>query len=274
MISIIIPWKNRPELGQTLIDNLPAFAHMPELELLVVNMGGDQQQLLTLLDTEHCQHLTIKVVHILTTFFNKSFALNWGIHHAAHDTIFVLDADVVLSHTALNELYHQVSDTHFANLESVAESLPQNSSNFYQQCQTRTVLTLPIGTQQPIEVLVNQSSLSNDLRAAPGLLMAKKQHLLAIEGFDSKMTYWGWEDLDLVVRLKAKLNLTQTLTGNATHLTHDDSTRNLGNLNRTQSDHKNFTYCLEKYASAQFLGSLYKDTCNQFEQYVSVHQHR
>ncbi|KZN37637.1 hypothetical protein N474_05265 [Pseudoalteromonas luteoviolacea CPMOR-2] len=272
MISIIIPWKDRPEISQTLAANLPAFETIPEVELLIVNMGGDQKRLLALLDAVPYQHLTVKVINIFTAFFNKSFALNWGIHSATHDTIFILDADVILNRSTLSELYHHVSDTSFANLESVTESKPQKSSQFHLRCQTRTVLTLPIGSNQHTEILVNQSSLTNDLRTAPGLLMVKKPHLLAIEGFDSKMTYWGWEDLDLIVRLKAMLDLQQTLAGQATHLTHDDSARNLGSLNRAQSDHQNFTYCLDKYAASQFLGSLRKDTGNQFEQYVSVHQ--
>ncbi|MBU1619844.1 MAG: glycosyltransferase family 2 protein [Gammaproteobacteria bacterium] len=273
MISVIIPWKDRPELRQTLADNLAAFEKIPELELLIVNMGGEQQHLLALLDATDCKHLSVKVVHIFTEFFNKSFALNWGINSATQDTVFVLDADVLLSHSALSELYHHVSDTDFANIKSVTESNPQHSHDFHTLCQTRTVLTLPIGQNQHTEILVNQSSLTNHLRTAPGLIMARKQHLLAIEGFDSKMTYWGWEDLDLIVRLKAKLNLQQLLAGQATHLTHDDSSRNLGALNRAQSDHQNFSYCLDKYASGQFLGSLHQDTCNQFEQYVSVHHH-
>ncbi|WP_196763613.1 glycosyltransferase [Pseudoalteromonas luteoviolacea] len=273
MISVIIPWKDRHELGQTLEQNLPALEQIPKLEILIVNMGGDQQHLQELLNAVDCKGITVRVVHIFTQFFNKSFALNWGIYHARAETIFVLDADVILSETTLSELYSLVSETSFANLHSVSESKPQSVTQFQQLCQTRTVLTLPIGQGKHTEILVNQSTLNNDQRTAPGLVMVKKQHILDVAGFDSKMTYWGWEDLDLIVRLKAKLMLEQSLAGCATHLTHDDTTRNLGEFSKAQSDHQNFSYCLDKYANAHFSGSFLQDTCNQFEQYVSVHQH-
>ncbi|KZN36759.1 hypothetical protein N480_15935 [Pseudoalteromonas luteoviolacea S2607] len=273
VISVIIPWKDRQELGQTLVQNLPALEQIPKLEILIVNMGGDQQRLQELLNGVDCKGITVRIVHIFTQFFNKSFALNWGIYHARAETIFVLDADVILSETTLSELYSLVTETSFANLHSVSESKPQSVTQFQQLCQTRTVLTLPIGQNKHTEILVNQSSLNNDQRTAPGLVMVKKQHVLDVAGFDSKMNFWGWEDLDLIVRLKAKLMLEQSLAGCATHLTHDDSARNLGELSKSQSDHQNFSYCLDKYANGHFSGSFLQDTSNKFEQYVSVHQH-
>ena len=74
-LSVIIPWSNRPEIKTTLDANGPLFGTR-DVEVIVVNCGGDNSQLLELLRGPAVASL--RCVELTATTFNKSLALNLG----------------------------------------------------------------------------------------------------------------------------------------------------------------------------------------------------
>ncbi len=117
-LSILIPWCERDELRLTLAANAPVFrAH--DAEILILNCGGSSERLRGLITASEVTG--VRQLDISVPGFNKSLALNVGLAHARADTVFTLDADIVL----LGPLPVEAMDERsFLTIESVYESAP------------------------------------------------------------------------------------------------------------------------------------------------------
>lgn len=73
--SVVIPWRNRPELARTLTANAEVFARH-RAEVLIVNCGGDPDELSTLLRDQPIAEL--RQIYLPCGSFNWSLANNTG----------------------------------------------------------------------------------------------------------------------------------------------------------------------------------------------------
>ena len=96
------------------------------------------------------------------------------------------------------------------------------------------------------------------MRAGPGILLAKKHDLLEVQGYNSNLETWGWEDDDILVRLQYALRLRRVQRGAALHLTHGDDRRALHGSG-ARSDRLNFLKCCRNYSNGLFLGTYCSD---------------
>jgi hypothetical protein len=95
--------------------------------------------------------------------------------------------------------------------------------------------------------------------AGPGLVILRKQDFRAIGGMNSKLQGWGYEDLDLHLRLNAVRGITLKPVGRATHLTHGDDKRSLTGTNKAASHKLNIAICYDNYARGDFMGTYAAD---------------
>src|SRR5688572_11604571 len=95
-VSVLIPWSDRPELSVTLAQNATVF-HRLDAEVLVCNCGGNGSSLARMVSEIGNPHLS--VVDCGSPVFNKSRAINFGAAAATRETLFVLDADILLDAT-------------------------------------------------------------------------------------------------------------------------------------------------------------------------------
>jgi len=255
-LSILIPWYERDELRLTLAANAPGFrAH--DAEILVLNCGGNSQRLRGLIAASGVAG--VRQLDISVPRFNKSLALNAGLAHAGSDTIFVLDADVVL----LSQLPVGLMDGRsFITTEWVYESAPLNvNPTLSDSAVTSAIIpTLQFNFRNGAKVtyqLSRQDPFRNR-RSGPGLLLANKGDLLDIHGYNADLESWGWEDDDVLVRLQYVLGRERVQSGAALHLTHDDDRRVLRG-SRSQSDHRNFIKCCRNYNNGSLLGTYRAD---------------
>ena len=269
MFSVIIPWRNRDELEVSLTKNLPFFLDF-EIELLIVNMGGDMERLSQLISDSGIKDskVNLRVVTLYTDFFNKSFALNWGLKVASLDKVFVLDADIILEGDVFIKANEALNGGNFVNIGTVIESEQKATKSTGDIASVSHYIELEFQTDKPVKILTNKFSFSDNSRSAPGLLFAERKHLLDIGGFDSDLQNWGWEDLDVIVRLQTVCQLSQVLCGSVVHLSHGDDSRDLTNINKTDSENINFNKCMKKYKNSNFSGSYIRDTSEDFKQYV------
>src|SRR4051812_35308799 len=121
MLSIIVSWCNRAELGQTAPAML-ACADDLGGELVVVNFGGDRDRLAAQLPADG----PVRVADAgPQDWFNKARAQNLGAAAARHDVLFFCDCDILLDRAVVGALARSVAgeDGVFGTLAGVHESV-------------------------------------------------------------------------------------------------------------------------------------------------------
>lgn len=238
----------------TLRRNAAAFQSV-DAELLVVNCGGDTQALERLVRVPGpCGP---RVLHVRQDRFNKCLALNVGTAFSRGSRVLFLDADIVVTPEVLAGLVDRTNERAFATVQWVvdagAATRPAGLAEFIQHME----LAWADGERMSFEFFRSRGA--DHARGGPGLICALKEHLLAVDGMNSRLTSWGWEDLDLIVRLLAVHKIDRVLFGEALHLAHDDARRNLTGTNRDESAQRNMAICYANYGRRHFLGTLRHD---------------
>jgi N-terminal domain of galactosyltransferase len=260
-LSILIPWCERDELRLTLAANAPAFRGH-DAEVLIINCGGSGQRLRDIISASEVT--CVRQLDLSIPRFNRSLALNVGLSRARSDTIFVSDADVVL----LSDLPVEAMDERsFVTIEWVYESEaiemkePADRSDSAVTLANTPTLELNFRDGSRVRHQLSGRDRFGNRRAVAGLLLAKKRDLLNIQGYNSDLETWGWEDNDVIVRLQYVLGLQRVLSGTALHLTHGDIRRALSG-SRSQSNRRNLISCCRNYNNGLFLGSYHADIAN------------
>ena len=255
-LSILIPWYERDELRRTLAANAAVFrAH--QAEILILNCGGSSGRLQGLIAGSEVPG--VRQLNLSVPRFNKSLALNAGLANARAETIFILDADVIL----LDPLPMEALDGHsFVTIESVYESAVCDLTKARPDCAAASheSATLEFRFRDGVTVrhqLGLRDALGN-VRAGTGLVLSKQEDLLNIGGYNSDLDSWGWEDDDVLVRLQYALKRRRIQSGAALHLTHGDNRRFLQG-SRGQSNQRNFIKCCRNYNNGLILGSYQSD---------------
>lgn len=268
ILSVIVPWSNRDSLRETLTGN-QRWLMSDRVELIIVNCGGDPQRLRSIVND--FQRIPAKLIELPDRKFNKSLALNIGIRASSGHTIFVLDADVILQSDPITELISLVDDRTFLTLDRVREreidepwwKLPDDQvageNNFIQAMTETHSMEFRWADGTLTRINAYRANICDESRAGPGLIMAKREHLLRIEGYNSELELWGWEDNDVEVRLRRVLSLKHQDFGQALHLTHGNELRTLNGLDLRQSDFENLARVCKRYSQGNFMGTYSAD---------------
>jgi hypothetical protein len=91
--------------------------------------------------------------------------------------------------------------------------------------------------------------------------MVARDHLIAIDGYRSDFVGWGWEDVDVHLRLQRRLRLQPVYAAcEVVHLEHGDETRDTsGGAKKAESSRDNFSRACESYARNDFAGTYRAD---------------
>jgi len=253
-LSVLIPWCNRPVLGETLANNARRL-RKSGIEVLVVNGGGAKDQVESLIEEHGWPR--IRIVHTRSrTAFNKSECLNLGVSLARGRFVFVLDADVILTDGFLEKAIEAIGngDPCFASVARVIESDPDtrperwNPESAILQRVFSTKLTTPAGITATVEYRTTR----NGTRTGPGLVVVSRRHFIAVQGFNSNLKGWGYEDYDFQLRLQLLLGLKRRTFGRVLHLSHRG-------VVRRGSDYRNRNECFRNYGHGLFLGTYHAD---------------
>lgn len=253
-LSVIIPWRDRPVLQHTLrlnADRLTANG----VEVLIVNGGGDPTQLRELANT--LGYAGVRLIEMPSVeVFNKCECLNIGVFFSRTDHIFVLDADIVLTTDFLEQALEMISsDRCFISVAEVTESEPEAQSNpatprgLVLKRIITTELVYEDGRAASIEYRIDKYG----TRTGPGLVVVRKEHYVAVEGFNSNLQGWGYEDYDFQIRLQLGLALKRKSLGRVQHLSHPRS------QTAGASNARNAAACKQNYEQGDLKGTLSAD---------------
>ncbi len=266
-VSVVIPWCNRDELETTLLCNAGLFRRHA-VQTVVVNGGGDSHRLSLLIARSGVE--SVRQIDLNSNTFNKSLALNIGVEVSDNPWIFTLDADIILITDIFDDIDQQCNARSYATIEWVCESNANLQSSttfsgdpivgsFVNRIESSSDLRFTFKDGTSLCYQVARSDRCDGRRAAPGLLLARREHILAVDGYNSELCQWGWEDDDMQIRLQHCVGLSHVEFGICLHLTHGDSRRALNGISRAQSDQQNFLQCCANYNLGNFQGTYSRD---------------
>lgn len=260
VFSVIIPWCNRKELSETLEKNLPLF-EKNEAEVIISNVGGDGTALQDILQSFSYPVKTIQRPEV--TAFNKCLALNLGVSAATGTYLFLLDTDIVLEEDLLPAAAASLENNCFLTIKKVYES--QRNTTGARSYISELAYFIEVKDINNNKALIETSRhyVNEKSRSAPGLVMLRKEHFMEVNGMNTNLSGWGWEDNDLLCRLQLKLSLKWEKISSAKHLTHTDQQRTISNSSRKSSEAANYAKCLDNYSQGNYAGT-YKEDLQQY----------
>ncbi len=255
-VSIIISWKDRPVIGETIRRNWP-FLRNARYETVVVNCGGDRQALDSLLSGVGDGRL--KIVDARRERFNKCFALNVGVAASTGVSLFFLDTDLIMAEDVVGMAVSLLDGTSFVTMKWLIESDPRTRTTAIGDIELAhiTEIIVPGGRKTLVET--NRLRPIAGARFGGGVIAMERRHFLAVGGMNSALEGWGWEDVDLIARLQLAVGLERIQTGELTHLTHGDDERCLRGLSKVQSENANWVKCMANYSTGNFVGTYRQD---------------
>lgn len=260
MLSIIVSWRDRNELGRAL-PSLRAAARAAGGDVTVVNYSGTADLLAPMLGEPGPDLQVVTVTG--QQYFNKAAAQNIGAAHARHPVLFFCDCDIVLEPELVAGLARRLHDGtgRFATLAGVRES-EINSRGARHVVSFGYELRIRTADGRQLRIVDNEEDGQDGTRQAPGLLLVRRDDFLAIEGYNSDLHGWGWEDQDMISRLTLGRGLERISEGYALHLSHDDHARTAfypQMASRWESRDRMFRKALANYDDANFQGSYQRD---------------
>lgn len=261
MLSIVIPWRDRDELGQAL-PSIVATAERRKGSVHIVNFGGDSIALRHHLGAYAGRVAVVDVRDEL--YFNKSRANNIGAAAAPGDLLFFCDCDILLNES-VDTLFDSVSAApgRYGTVRAVCESTPNARAANHLVCFGYT-LHLRVRNGRTLTIVDNEEDAEDGSRQAPGLLCVRRDDFERVGGYNGAFEGWGWEDQDMIARLTLGAGLERVQHGVVTHLSHDDDARTrhhpAGLVNRWESRDRMFRQALANYDAAQFDGTYSRDS--------------
>jgi GT2 family glycosyltransferase len=260
-ISVVIAWRNRPELRETLAANARYFERH-RAEVIIVNCGGDPDDVAALVADQPITDL--RVVTLTGASFNRSLANNIGAVWSCGDVLFFLDADIVLQSDVIAQARRLIDrQACFVKVRTVCESKPE-----VDQLRVLAAVPRPIETMIDMRILTLRDGRKARLcffrdaaggRCGSGLLLLRRTHVEAIGGFNSGLTGWGFDDIDFHLRLQFEGKLALRAIGRVLHLTHGDELRDFKNQSGARNLEQNKLACFANYEKGNFLGTLEAD---------------
>lgn len=252
----MIPWSNRPEIAETVRRNAPLLA-AAGAEAVVVDCGGDSGRLTAVLGD--APRPGLRRVEVPSPVFNKGLALNLGVSAARSDRLFLLDADIVLQEDLLPRAIALLDRPGFVTVDRVLESVAPPPADRPGLREVGHVLELTGSRNRKIRLETNRVRFRDGSRSGPGLVLFARRDFLAVDGMNSDLAGWGWEDLDLLVRLQLALRLRRRPCGSVVHLSHGDEVRSFDGPAPAANEQRNYAMCLFNYGLGHYLGTYTDD---------------
>jgi predicted glycosyltransferase involved in capsule biosynthesis len=254
-LSVVIPWSNRPELYTTLSANEREFT-ASRAEVIIVSNLCDCRTLSRILKRSHP---SVTLLQVKKKDFVKSACMNIGASVANSSLLFFLDADISLPQGFLKTFVGDLGRRVFRTVRHVTDDKVDHyvrAANEEVAIQRVTFNIRVAGREGGATVPTARYDVNKHTRNGIGLLLVRRTHFLEIGGMNSDLRGWGFEDVDVALRLAYLLKLKHQECGWVIH--HDDDRR--ATINRHVSHARNMSLALASYMAGQFSGTYHHDT--------------
>lgn len=259
VVDVVVPWRDRAEIASAL-PSIERAAAAVGGRVTVVDYGGRPGYLKERLAFAGCSAGVVEVRNV--PFFNKAAANNVGASRGNAPLLFFCDCDVILDTSALTELSEIVQQDRnlFATMAGVRET-DRNSRRAAHVVRFGYELHIHTANGRRVEIVDHEEDSRDGSRHAPGLLMVRRYSFLEINGYNSRLDGWGWEDQDMICRLTLGLGLQRRMHGTALHISHGDRARMAAYPydNRWECRDRMFRRALSLYDDGAFQGSYRQD---------------
>lgn len=249
--TVLISHYRRPEIQATLKNNASFFRAL-DSEIVIATAGPADSILENL-----PPGLVVRVIERSSSEianFNKCEALNAAFAYGTADNILLLDADILIAPNDALGISTVPYDRSYGVLKGIREngSTPTGS-----KLKTRTSRVL-FETNNGLRADVVKSSAVYEPMTfnGTGLLCMSRSAFEDVGGFNEELHGWGWEDVDLQVRLQFAGYSPVEIETTAVHLTHDDTIRASGLKSRYDTEAENSARAIARYEAGLFIGTL------------------
>jgi glycosyltransferase involved in cell wall biosynthesis len=181
-MSIVIPTYNRLPILQKCINALEAQLYSYSYEIVIIDDGSDDGTIEWIESIDYSHIVFYKQSHQ-----GAAIARNLGIEKSRYETIIFIDSDLVVTPTFLSSHAEALikARTKMGNDRQFSYGAVINTSNFENP------------TSEPYKLTDYSAAFF-----ATGNVAISKHWLISVGKFDTRFQQYGWEDLELGVRLK------------------------------------------------------------------------
>ncbi len=259
-VSVVTAWKDRQELSTTLAENAPMLDRFGA-QVILVNCGGNLD---ALRDIVGRSRLPVILVNVHEAKFNKALALNVGIHYATSEYIFIIDSDVIIPEETFATCLSTACPNSLITIRRLRETAGLSNVRWKSGGSLSDIVFRQLtsfmwsdGTETTVENYRHYSTDSS--RGGQGQLLTSRQNLVNVNGYSSELEGWGFEDIDILIRLQHLLGLKYLQIGEATHISHGDEERCIASATKSINNRENAARAYRSYAEGLFHGTLTAD---------------
>lgn len=270
-IAIIIPvWGNRPEFKTSFPSNIVAFSSVGS-EVIICTDESSAAELVELVISTTSQKcipdgfVKIAIGKVPTT---KSKLLNLsGLATQAHIFLFC-DCDIVLPEEVLREMVNVTTEGNIAHLGKVVpyhRLADVNPSNNVESFISSVRDLVEFSTVDGKTVVVEKSVIfpNEGARSGPGIVCVNRTMFENAGGYNEDLSGYGWEDIDLLVRLCLTSDARAVPVGIAYEIA---SVRSRPELDKQlMNEARNYQKCLANYCIGVLSGSIKTVGAVEFE---------
>jgi predicted glycosyltransferase involved in capsule biosynthesis len=170
--------------------------------------------------------------------------------------VFTLDADIILVADFL-ETGLKLIDDHdsFATIKEVVEvgSAVRMHSSDPQGAIVQRIITTQVVHENGHRATIEYSVDKHGTRSGVGLVLVRRKHFIAVQGLNSDLRGWGYEDFDFQIRLQLGLGLERISLGQAQHVSHPPAPT------AAVSHSRNIAIAWQNYAEGKLEGTFNSD---------------
>ncbi len=211
---------------------LTSIGRLDDVEFVVVDWGSESPLFDELRLTDSGQRITRYILVPVSVHekvkgdsnFPDSIALNVGIRRSLGEYIMQLGNDVLFSADCLEKLIGMLEgkSTNLTRIDSIQKTLMVFP---YKEIPFDLIMREPTSAKLQVFIEDNSSQLPvigliPYLWGASRGILANRAIWFECRGFDEKLRYWGWNDVDLILRLRLKYDTVDMFHEEGMHTYH------------------------------------------------------